>query len=398
MNNKIKSKFDEVISRKGTSSTKWDLVSINGYPEDTLAMWTADMDFEVIPEITEALQNRISHPIYGYSMTIEGQNEAVCNWMKRRHQWEPNPEWIINTPGIVSAFKMAVQALTKTGEAVLIQTPVYYPFTDAIVDNNRQLIMNPLVFVNGHYEIDFQDFESKIVENEVKMFILCNPHNPVGRVFTREELERMGDICLKHNVLVISDEVHGDFVYGKNKHIPFLTIKDDYKEITIVCTGASKTFNLAGFKFSNIFVPNPQLRQKYFKHLDACGIATCNTFGSIVTKAAYENGDQWVDELVDYIYGNILFFKEYLAQELPMLKVIEPEGTYLVWVDFSSFNFSDEELTNFMLYDAHVWLDEGYIFGTTGKNFERFNLAYPRSIIKEAVDRIKGAAIKKGII
>lgn len=391
--------FDKIIERRGTSSTKWDKCKKNGYPDDTLAMWTADMDFEVLPEISEAMRKRIvEHPIYGYSFSVAGQEEELCSWMKRRHGWDPNPEWVLITPGIVCALKMAVQSFTKMGEAILIQPPVYYPFKRAIEDNGRKVVENPLQLIKGHYEVDFKDFEQKIIQNAVKVFILCNPHNPVGRVFTRTELKRMGEICLEHGVLVIADEIHADFVFPGSEFIPFLSLGDRFRENAMACTSPSKTFNLAGMKFSNIFIPNGEIRGKYAKHLELCGISNCNLLGSIGAKAAYEHGDRYVDELVSYIQGNVDFFKKYLAEELPMLKMIDPEGLYLVWVDVSALGLTNEELTHFMIYDAHVWLDEGYIFGNEGKNFERFNLACPRVVVKEAIDRIKMAAIKRGIL
>lgn len=389
--------FDKIIERRGTCSTKWDKSTWQGYPEDTLAMWTADMDFEVLPEITEAMRKRIvEHPVYGYSFNVAGQEEEVCSWMKRRHGWDTKPEWVLITPGIVCALKMAVQSFTKMGEAILIQPPVYYPFKKTIEDHGRLVVENPLQLICGHYEVDFKDFEEKIIENNVKLFILCNPHNPVGRVFTRTELMRMGEICLAYGVMVIADEIHADFVFPDSKFIPFLSIDDQLKENAISCTSPSKTFNLAGLKFSNIFIPNTEIRGKYAKHLDLCGISNCNLLGSIAAKAAYEHGDRYVDELVSYIQGNVNFLRTYLANELPMFKMIEPEGLYLVWVDVGALGMTNEELTHFMLYDAHVWLDEGYIFGKEGNNFARFNLACPRGVVKEAVDRIKSAAIKRG--
>ncbi|MGB4590365.1 MAG: MalY/PatB family protein [Clostridiaceae bacterium] len=391
--------FNKIIERRGTSSTKWDKCKLNGYPEDTLAMWTADMDFEVLPEISEAMRRRIvEHPIYGYSFSIAGQAEEVCRWMKRRHGWDPKPEWVLITPGIVCALKMAVQSFTKRGEAILIQPPVYYPFKSTIEDNGRIVVENPLQLIHGHYEVDFEDFEEKIIQNDVKVFILCNPHNPVGRVFTRTELMRMGEVCLAHDVLVIADEVHADFVFPGSRFIPFLSLDDRFEENAISCTSPSKTFNVAGLKFSNIFIPHREIREKYAKHLELCGISNCNLLGAIGAKAAYEHGDQYVDELVSYIQGNVDFLRNYLAEELPMFAMIEPEGLYLVWIDVSALRLTNEELTHFMIYDAHVWLDEGYIFGKEGKNFERFNLACPRVVIKEAIDRIKAAAINRGII
>ncbi len=391
--------FDEIVDRTHSDSSKWTGGRSKGYPDDILGMWTADMDFEVCPAVTEALKERIcNHRIYGYNVPKNIRcEEAVCAWMKKRHNWEPKPEWIVNTPGVVAAISMAVQAYTEEGESVLIQRPVYYPFTNAVINNKRNLVTTPLKLVNGRYEIDFEDFEHKIQENQVKLFILCNPHNPVGRVWTKDELTKMGQICLKHQVRVVSDEIHCDFLYDHHVYTPFASISEEFAQISITCTAASKTFNIAGLRYSSIFIPNDTMREEFQNRVAACALR-CNMFGSIATCAAYEEGEEWFDEVLAYIRENISFFKNYLAKELPMLKVIDPEGLYLVWVDFSAFHLEDHELTDFMIYDAHVWLDEGYIFGPEGHNFERFNLACSRKIVQESVDRIKKAAIKKGLI
>lgn len=391
--------FDEGLDRRNTACGKWDGAKVAGYPEDILSMWVADMEFPVLPQIEEALERRVvDHPIYGYSTVVPGQNEAACAWMKRRHGWDAKPEWIVATPGIVCALKMAVQCFTEPGEAVLICNPVYYPFTKAVVDNNRKLVNSPLQLREGRYEMDFEDLEAKIVDNDVKMFILCSPHNPVGRVWTREELKRAGDICRKHNVLVIADEIHEDFIFKPHRFVPFLTVDAGYEQNTIVCTAPSKTFNVAGLKFSNIFIPNEELRGIFKAHLDRCGIGLPNTFGSIASKAAYEFGDEYADELAEAIQENVRYFKEYLGEKLPMLKVVDQEGLYLTWVDVSALGLEGEALTKFMIWEAKVWLDEGYIFGEEGNCYERFNLACPKRHIKEAVDRIYEAALRKNLI
>lgn len=391
--------FETVVDRTHSDSAKWTGGRSKNYPEDILGMWTADMDFEVCPAITEALRARVcDHRIYGYNVPRDMRcHQAVCAWMKKRHNWEPKTEWIVNTPGVVVAVAMAVQTFTQAGDAVLIQRPVYYPFTNCILNNHRKVVNSPLKLVEGKYEIDFADFEQKIIDHEVKLFILCNPHNPTGRVWTREELTKLGNICLKHHVLVVSDEIHCDFVYSPHRYTPFASICEEFAQNSVICTAASKTFNIAGLRYSTIFVPNPELRGRYLEQINACAVK-CNLFGSIATRAAYEEGEAWFDEVLAYIAQNIRLMKAYLAQELPMLKVIEPEGLYLVWVDFSAFHLSDEALTDFMINDAHVWLDEGYIFGQEGHDYERFNLACSSKIVRESIDRIKRAAQKKGLI
>lgn len=390
--------FDNVVNRYHTSSRKWDIAAERGYPSDILPMWVADMDFEVLPEISVALRDRVmDHRIYGYSAPVDGQNEAVCGWMKRRHGWNPDPKWIVYTPGVVCAVKMAIQCFTQPGDSIIVQEPLYYPFLHGIWDNGRNLVGNPFRRVDTRYEIDFEDFEQKIVEKNVKMYILCNPHNPVGKVFTRDELQCLGDICLRHKVIVVCDEIHGDFVYPGHKHVPFLTVRKEYWDNAIICTAASKTFNIAGLKFSNIFIPNENLRQEFSKQLDRCGVASVNVLGGYATKAAYEHGDRWVDELIDYLEGNIAYFKKITAEKLPHLRVMDSEGLYLSWVDVGAWGLRDADLTHFMIYDAKVWLDEGYLFGPYGCGFERFNLACPHSVITECVNRIADAAKRKGL-
>lgn len=390
--------FDHVIDRRGTGSRKWDIAAERGYPADVLPMWVADMDFEVLPEISQALRDRVmDHRIYGYSAPVEGQHASVCDWMARRHGWRPREEWIVNTPGVVAAVKMAIQCFTEPGDAVIIHEPLYYPFRKGITDNGRRLVGSPLRRVGTHYEIDFEDFERKITENDVKLFILCSPHNPVGKVYTADELRRLGQICKARGVLVVCDEIHGDFVYGGQRFVPYLSACPENEADTVLCTGASKTFNLAGLKFSNIFIPDAEKRERFVRQLDRCGIAASNALGGIAAKAAYENGDRWVDELLGYLEGNIAFFRSYLAEKLPELTVMDPEGLYLIWVDVSAWGLSDEELTHFMIYEAKVWLDEGYLFGEYGHGYERFNLACPRSVVKECVDRIADAAHRCGL-
>lgn len=384
--------FDEIIERKGTNCAKWDAVKARGYDPDTVAMWVADMDFKVLPEITEAIKTRLEHPIYGYSMPQSDYKSTVCQWMKNRHDFNIEEDWIVMTPGVVTALKIAVNAYTKEGDAVIIQKPVYYPFDSSVELNGRIKIENPTIFKGDHYEIDFADFEQKIIDNNVKLYILCNPYNPIGKVWSHEELKTIGDICKKHGVIVVSDEIHNDFIYEGNKHIPFYNVDESYKDFSIVCTAPSKTFNLAGMQTSNIIIANEEMRKKFVETKTRCGVTDANFLGQIACKAAYQHGAKWVDELVAYLQGNLDFMTEYFAKNLPEVKVIQPQGLYLVWVDFKALGMNHEELEKFMLEEAKVWLDEGYIFGAGGECFERFNIATPRSILEDALKRICDAA------
>ena len=285
------------------------------------------------------------------------------NWLLKHHNWDIKPEWLVKTPGVVYAISMAIKAFTNKGDAVLIQRPVYYPFSESITSNERQLINNALLFKDGSYEIDFIDFEKKIIENNVKLFILCNPHNPVGRVWTKEELIKLGNICEKNNVVVVSDEIHADFTYPGHKHLVFSNLKPEFADFTVTCTAPSKTFNLAGLQASNVLIKNPDLKHAFKKEILKSGYSQLNTMGLIACQAAYEYGEEWLNGLKLYLYENLKFVKEFLAKELPELKLVEPQGTYLIWIDFSSLKLSNEELEDFITNKAKLWLDAGTMFG-----------------------------------
>lgn len=380
--------FDKVIERRGTNSAKFDgeKAQIPGM----LPMWVADMDFETLPEVKEALKKRVEHGIYGYSFPKDSYYQAVINWMKERHDFDVKKEWIVLTPGIVTALKLAVKAFSNEGDNIMIMKPVYYPFDSSIKYNHRHVIECPLNF-DGEYICDFDLFEKQIVEHDVKMFILCNPHNPIGRVWKKEELYKIGMICKKHHVIVVSDEIHMDFVYGDHKHVAFYNVDESFKDFSIVCTAPSKTFNLAALQTSNIIIANEELKEKYVTVKSACGVNDPNVFGLDACEAAYTYGHQWVDELLVYLQGNIDYMIDFFKQNLPQIKVIKPEGLYLVWVDMRALGLNDEELEQFMLDKAKLWLDEGYIFGTGGSGFERFNVACPRSTLEKALNQLKGA-------
>ena len=381
--------FDEVIDRRDTDSLKYDFAVRRGKPADVLPFWVADMDFRTSSLVLDALEERARHGIFGYTEPREDYTEALALWMKKHHDLDIAPEWVLKTPGVVFALAAAVRAYTREGDSVLLQLPVYYPMMEVILDNKRKLVSNDLVLVDGHYEIDFEDLEKKIVDNQVKLFLLCSPHNPVGRVWKHEELQRVVDICLKHDVLLVSDEIHEDFVYPGHKHISLFNVDERVKEIGITCTSVSKTFNLAGLQISNILIPNRDLRHKFRKQIDAAGYSQLNTFGVVATKVAYRYGEEWYKGVTKYIYENLKFLKDFVKDRIPQIRVIEPEGTYLVWLDFRGLSLSERELQDLIVNKAKLWLDDGYIFGKQGAGFQRINLATPRSVLKEALERIE---------
>lgn len=381
--------FDHYVERKNTNCIKFDLTAERGLKEDTLAFWVADMDFETVPEVGEAIKERALHNIYGYSLAGPDYYDVLTSWMERRHGWKTQKDWYFYTPGIVFALGMAVRALTEEGGHVMIQRPVYYPFTFMVERNGRVVTNSPLVMDdNGTYRMNYEDFEEKIVTDQVKLFILCNPHNPVGRVWTREELTRIGDICVKHGVRVISDEIHEDFIRKGHRHIPFASIKPEFADIAITCTAPSKTFNLAGLQISNIIASNPELKRKMKEEIDKTGYDEPNIFGTIACKTAYQYGEEWLTELLDYLEGNVLFVKEFLAEKLPKVRLVEPEGTYLAWLDFREFGLTGEELDRKILEDAGLWLDGGTMFGEEGCGFQRVNLATTRGYLMKGLEQL----------
>ena len=388
--------FDKIINRKGTNCLKYDYAVERGKPADVLPLWVADMDFTVSEEITKSLHAAVDHGIYGYTQPKDAYYNAITNWMEKNHNWKTKREWIMKTPGVVFALGAAVKAFTKPGDAVLIQNPVYYPFTNIIRDNDRRVIDNTLVYEKrvtegkSQYSIDYEDFERKIVQENIKLFILCNPHNPVGRVWSAEELEKLGDICVKNGVTVVSDEIHQDFVF-KGKHQVFAGLKKEFQDISITCTSPSKTFNLASMMISNIFIPNPELRRKFRKQLDAAGISQLGVLGLVATEVAYSKGEEWYQAMHAYVEANINYTKEYVEKYLPGVKMTDLEGTYLVWLDFRETGLTVAELEDLILNKARLWLDSGKIFGKEGEGFQRINVACPRATLAEALERIRKA-------
>ena len=383
--------FDESVNRRNTDCLKYDFAKRKGMPEDVLPLWVADMDFKTSSYIEDALVERAKEAIFGYSEVQTPYFHAVANWMKIHHNWEVKRTWLVKTPGVVFALAMAVKAFTDPGDSVIIQSPVYYPFSEVITDNGRNIVSSDLYLgVDDRYHMDYADFEKKIVENDVKLFLLCNPHNPVGRVWTKGELEKVGDICLKHNVLVVSDEIHADFVF-KGQHQVFTAIKKEYEDITLTCTAPSKTFNLAGLSLSNIFIPNRELKRQFKAELKAAGTGLMGVMGLVACQTAYEKGEEWYYAMKSYVQANIEFTKQYVEENLPGVKMIDHEGTYLVWLDFRETGLGVDELEDLIIHKAKLWLDSGKIFGKNGEGFQRINVACPRSTVKEALDRMKEA-------
>jgi cystathionine beta-lyase len=383
--------FDTVIDRRNTSCLKFDFAKKRGMPEDVLPLWVADMDFKTSSYIQDALTAQAEHGIYGYTESTDSYFEAVHDWILQHYDWEVSEKWLVKTPGIVYALAMAVQAFTEKGDAVLIQQPVYYPFSGVIRDNGRRIVSNSLVYDgNGGYTMDFEDFEKKIMDEKVKLFFLCNPHNPVGRVWNRDELEKVGDICEKHGVVVVSDEIHADFVW-KKKHLVLANLKENYKDFVITATAPSKTFNIAGLQVSNLFIPNPELKKKLIGAIDASGYSQLNAAGLIAAEAAYRHGEEWYQAMKAYVKSNIAYTAQYLRENIPQLKMIEPEGTYLVWIDCRGLGLSNQQLEDLIVQKAGLWLDSGIIFGDDGRGFQRINIACPRATLTLALEKLKKA-------
>ncbi|MDF2655903.1 MAG: aminotransferase [Bacillota bacterium] len=383
--------FDEIIERKGTNCIKYDFACERGKPDDLLPLWVADMDFRTPPEVIDALVAASQHGIFGYSEVKKPYFKAVHNWYQEHFGWQTEEGWMVKTPGVVFAISTAIRGLTEPGDSILIQRPVYYPFTEVILSNDRKLVNNPLIYTDGKYQIDFEDFETKIRENNVKLFVLCNPHNPVGRVWTKEELIRMGEICLHYQVTVVSDEIHADFIYPGHQHLVFSTLRPEFADITITCTAPSKTFNLAGLQVSNNFISNGELRRAFRREIGRTGYGQLNTLGLIACQVAYEKGYPWLQELREYLNGNLTFIREFLKAELPEITLVEPEGTYLVWLDFHNLGLSEKELEQLIVNKAKLWLDEGTMFGPEGEGFQRFNIACPKATLETAFHQLKRA-------
>ncbi len=384
--------FDTVYDRRNTNSLKWDFAAERHHSEDELSLWVADMDFRSPDPILKALHDVVDRGFFGYTADKKEDREIVCSWFERRHGYAYDPEDMIFAPGVVYALTQAVNGITEPGDAVMISEPVYYPFSALVKDAGRRLVRNVLIHdEEEHYGIDFDIFEKQIKDNDVKVYILCSPHNPVGRVWTKEELLKIGDICLANKVTVFSDEIHADFVYGDNKHIPFASISPEFEQNSVTFTSPSKTFNLAGLQIAEIIARDEKKRAAVKKAVNATGYAEVPVTGLAAMRAAYTECDGWVDETVSYIWKNILYMKDHIDEKIPQLKMKLPEGTYLPWVDCRSLGYDRKELEDLIRNRAKLWLDAGYIFGESGTGWQRFNAACPKSIIVEVMDRLEKA-------
>ena len=395
--------FDTEIAREGTNSLKWEFVQDEQsllqfnrtgrfFGKDRiLPLWVADMDFRCPDPVVEALSARAEHGIYGYSAPTEAFYDSVVGWMKRRHHWAIDPDWICITPGVVPALNMLVRTYVPPGDKVLIQPPVYYPFYMAINNNQAEIVTNPLIYESGSYRMDLDDLEGKARDPKVKMVILCSPHNPVGRVWTKDELLEFGQICAENNVLVVSDEIHGDLVYDGYTFVPFANLDHEFRQRSIICTAPSKTFNMAGLQTSCIIIPDENLRSQFEETLLSNGLIVHSCFGLTALQVAYDEGEEWLEQVRAYIESNLEYLEAYIEEHIPQIRVVRPEGTYLVWLDCQGLGLESSILRQLMMEKAKVYLDDGNIFGPEGEGFQRINLACPRPLLAEALDRINHA-------
>ncbi|KKK39308.1 cystathionine beta-lyase [Mesobacillus campisalis] len=380
--------FNQNIDRKSTASVKWEMVKQVFGEEDVLPMWVADMDFLPPREVVEAIKNRVDHGIYGYTFVRQEAGEAVAGWQKKRHGWDIDPSWIVYSPGVVPTIALAIQAYTEPGDKVMLQSPVYTPFFDMAKVNGRTVVNSQLKLIGDTYEIDFEDFEQQLKDG-VKLFLLCNPHNPGGRVWREEELIKIGDLCLQYGCLILADEIHSDLVFKPNKHIPIASIKEEYKKIVLTGIAPSKTFNIAGLQSSAVVIPDKELRRKFTEQQKMQGFFSLNVFGITAMEAAYLHGEPWLEELLVYLKENTGEAVSFIKAELPDIKPVVPEATYLLWLDCRQTGWSDEEIKERLLKKGKLGLNLGTGYGPGGEGFVRMNLACPREILREGLNRLK---------
>lgn len=379
--------FDKIISRENTDSVKYDARQEVFGRADVLPMWVADMDFETPDFIRKAVMKRAQHPVYGYSFMSDEYYQAIIDWVQTRHNWPVKKEWISFSPGVVPAINFAILSFTREGDGVIVQPPVYFPFFEAIKNNRRRQLNNPLVLKEGRYRIDFNDLEEKA--KSAKLLLLSHPHNPVGRCWTAEELKTMGEICRRHQVIIVSDEIHNDLVLPGFRHYPMAALSEELAEITVTCLAPSKTFNMAGLATSSVIISDKDLRKRFRNTLEQLHILKGNFFGAVASTAGYRQGGPWVDALMQYIRGNFELLSDFLEKELPNIHLTPPEATFLAWLDFRKTGLSDKEMKNKLVYDAGLGLSPGAVFGQGGRGFQRMNLAAPRALVEEACTRLK---------
>lgn len=386
----MKYDFETVINRSGTGACKWEHME-HDYPQvgkDIIPLSVADMELVNAPEIQEGLKKYIDKTVLGYNNPSQAYLDAVCSWMKRKHNWDVKKEWITQTPGVVPALFFAVKAFTEPGDGVIVMTPVYYPFYGAVQANGRTLVENPLIDTGDNYVINYEDLEKKAKDPKTKLLLLCSPHNPVGRVWTKEELEKVGRICIDNGVIIVSDEIHFDLIMPGYTHTVFANVSEELAQHSVVCTAPSKTFNLAGMQTSNIIIPNKELQKKFVGVVDSCGMELANILGYEACRIAYTECDEWLKELIALIVRNKEYIENFVAKHFPIVKCRKMEGTYLQWLDFRGFGMDVKEQEKMMKQEAQVFFDEGYMFGKVSSGFERINLACPTWVIEKAMDRL----------
>lgn len=379
----MKYDFDQVIPRRGTDSYKWDSA---GSP-DVLPMWVADMDFRTAPAIVDALRRRVEHGIFGYTRVPDSYYEAVTGWFARRHGWAIDRGWMLYTSGVVPAISAVIKALTRPGDKVLVQTPVYNCFFSSIRNNGCGMVASPLVPVDNTYVMDYDDLEQKLSDPQVKVMLLCNPHNPVGRVWKREELVRLGDMCIRHGVTVVSDEIHCELVFPGYRYTPFASISEKFLQHSVTCLSPSKAFNIAGLQIANIVCIDAALRAKIDRAINDNEVCDVNPFGVIATQAAYNEGEEWLDQLIGYLHANYLYMQDFCSENLPQFPLTVLEGTYLVWMDCRTLDLPSEELERRLVAEAGLWLNAGTMYGAEGEGFMRWNIACPRTTLAEGLKR-----------
>lgn len=380
----MKYDFDKIIPRRHTNSYKWDSAA----EEDVLPLWVADMDFHTATPVVEALQKRVEHGIFGYTKVPPAYYEAITSWFARRHDWQIDKDWIIYTSGVVPALSAIIKALTKPGDRVLVQTPVYNCFFSSIRNNGCEVVENPLIYTNQTYHIDFTNLERLTADPNVKLMLLCNPHNPAGRVWTRKELTRLGEICLRNNVIVVADEIHCELVYPGHTYTPFASISQAFLMNSVTCISPSKAFNLAGLQIANIISANEEIRMRIDKAINIHEVCDVNPFGVEALMAAYNNGEEWLEELKQYLAENYSYLKEYFNEHLPQFPVTTLEGTYLVWVDCSVLQQRSKDIVETLLKEEQLWVNEGSMYGEAGESFIRINIACSRQILTDGLNRL----------